>query len=59
MVSHIKGLSYLSDYEAVNTVWSLFRWGQKGGNEYNKVFIVLLELYEYVDLIINFIDQFL
>ena len=32
--AHIKGWSYLSDNEVIITVWSLFRWGQKGGNEY-------------------------
>ena len=37
VVAHIKGWSYLSNYEAIITVWSLFRWGQKEANEYNLI----------------------
>ena len=55
VVTHIKGWSYLSDYKVINTVWILFRWGQKGGKwiQTSKLLIILRELYEYFDLIIS------
>ena len=47
VVAYIKGWSYLSDFEVIITVWCLFVWDQKGGNEYDLIKCSLFYLFMY------------